>query len=78
MTEGLSLLLREAFRTCKLHRVEANIRPENAPSKRLVERMGFRLEGYSPRYLRVDGKWRDHERWAITIEDWLKRKSALL
>jgi ribosomal-protein-alanine N-acetyltransferase len=78
MTEGLALLLREAFRTWKLHRVEANIRPENAPSKRLAERLGFRLEGYSPRYLRVDGKWRDHERWAITKEDWVKRKPAFL
>ena len=72
MTKGLSLALEEAFGGLGLHRVEANIRPENIASRKLVQRLGFRMEGYSPRYLMVDGKWRDHERWAITIEDWDK------
>jgi len=70
MTEGMQLLLRRAFRDMKLHRVEANIQPTNQRSRALVERAGFRLEGYSPRYLKIGGRWRDHERWAITIEDW--------
>ncbi|MHB8641392.1 MAG: GNAT family N-acetyltransferase [Gaiellaceae bacterium] len=70
MAEGLELVLRYAFRELKLHRVEANIQPGNARSKKLVERAGFRLEGFSPRYLKIGGRWRDHERWAITKADW--------
>jgi [ribosomal protein S5]-alanine N-acetyltransferase len=70
MAEGLELVLRHAFRELKLHRLEANIQPDNDASKRLVERAGFRYEGYSPRYLKIGGRWRDHERWAITREDW--------
>ena len=70
MAEGLDLVLRHAFRDLKLHRLEANIQPGNERSKRLVEHAGFRCEGYSPRYLKIGGRWRDHERWAITREDW--------
>ena len=76
MGEGMQLMLRHAFTTMKLHRVEANIQPENAASIALVRGAGFRLEGYSPRYLKVAGRWRDHQRWAILIDDWrlLRRK----
>jgi ribosomal-protein-alanine N-acetyltransferase len=70
MLEGMRLLLRHAFERLRLHRVEANVQPGNARSRRLAEACGFRLEGYSPRYLRIDGVWQDHERWAITVEDW--------
>jgi [ribosomal protein S5]-alanine N-acetyltransferase len=70
MTETLQLVLRDAFSRLKLHRLEANIQPGNEPSLRLAERCGFEREGFSPRYLKVGGRWRDHERWAIRRETW--------
>ena len=69
MREGLQLVLRHAFGPLGLHRLEANIQPENAPSIALVAGAGFRLEGLSPRYLKIGGRWRDHERWAILAEE---------
>jgi [ribosomal protein S5]-alanine N-acetyltransferase len=54
----------------KLHRLEANIQPSNTRSIRLVKRLGFRREGHSPRYLKVAGRWRDHQRWAMVSENW--------
>ncbi len=73
MGEGLVLLLKHAFERVQLHRVEANVRPENAASLALVRRVGFRPEGLAERYLRIDGRWCDHERWAVTVEDWRAR-----
>jgi ribosomal-protein-alanine N-acetyltransferase len=73
MTEALQLMLRYAFKDLKLHRLEANIQPGNAASIALVKRAGFVLEGYSERYLKVCGRWRDHERWALTLESWKSR-----
>jgi [ribosomal protein S5]-alanine N-acetyltransferase len=69
MKEGLQLLLRHAFRREKLHRIEANVQPENHRSLALVRALGFRREGYSPKYLKIGGRWRGHERWAILAED---------
>lgn len=76
MRAGMDLVLRTAFTQLGLHRLEANIQPENEPSKALVRSIGFRLEGYSPDYLRIEGTWRDHERWAILESEWRTRDRA--
>lgn len=68
MAEGMRLLLRFAFDDpagLSLHRLEANIQPGNLPSIALARRCGFAREGFSPKYLKVFGEWRDHERWAV-------------
>lgn len=70
MTAGLKLTLRHAFSHLRLHRIEANLQPTNSASRALIQRCGFKQEGYSPRYLKINGRWRDHERWAIVVEDW--------
>lgn len=66
MSEGLRLVVRFAFTELGLHRLEANIQPANVASLNLVKRLGFRREGYSPGFQRVNGVWQDHERWALT------------
>ncbi|MDF2812560.1 MAG: family N-acetyltransferase [Microvirga sp.] len=70
MRDAVGLVLTHAFSQMDLHRVEANIQPANSRSLRLVESLGFRREGYSPRYLKIGGEWRDHERWAILSDEW--------
>jgi [ribosomal protein S5]-alanine N-acetyltransferase len=70
MTEAIALVLDQSFARLGLHRVEANIQPDNAASIALVRRCGFQREGFSPRYLRIGGAWKDHERWAIRSEGW--------
>jgi len=68
MSEALGLVLAYAFGPLGLHRLEANIQPGNTASRALVRRAGFRLEGFSPAMLFIDGAWRDHERWATTAD----------
>jgi ribosomal-protein-alanine N-acetyltransferase len=68
MTEALRAALSYAFDDLGLHRLEANIQPDNLASIALVRRVGFKQEGFSPRYLRIDGEWRDHERWAMLAD----------
>lgn len=74
LTDGVAMAMEVAFLQLRLHRLEANIQPENERSKRLAIRCGFGLEGYSPRFLLIDGVWRDHERWAVLQEDWRARR----
>jgi len=74
MTEGFALALDYAFRKLRLHRVEANVQPANRRSIALVERLGFEREGYSRRYVKIAGRWRDHVRFAMLAEDWTKRR----
>lgn len=76
MSLGLQLILQEAFTSLGLHRLEANIQPQNLNSLKLVKANGFRKEGYSPNYLKINDVWRDHERWAITCEDWLREEAS--
>ena len=70
MTEAVALALRHAFVDLKLHRIEASVQPVNKRSIAVLERNGFVKEGFSRRYLKINGRWRDHERWAILKEDW--------
>jgi len=74
--QGLKLVLNEIFLYLKLHRIEAKIQPNNLKSINLVKANKFAREGYSKNYLQVDRVWRDHERWALTYEHWIK--SSLL
>ncbi len=60
LREGIELAVRHAFDELGLHRIQANVRPENVASSELLRSLGFRLESHSPRYLFLDGAWRDH------------------
>ena len=71
MKPALAAVIAISFDNLALHRLEANIQPSNIASIALVKSLGFRLEGYSPRYLKIAGAWQDHERYAITAEEWL-------
>lgn len=69
MKEGLLQVIHHAFDTLGLHRLEANIQPGNLPSIALAKSVGFQYEGYSPRFLKINDKWCDHERWAVLADD---------
>jgi [ribosomal protein S5]-alanine N-acetyltransferase len=75
MREAMEQVLDHAFGPLALHRLEANIQPGNQPSIALARGAGFRLEGFSPRYLLIGGQWRDHERYAITADERAAQKS---
>ena len=75
MREGLQLVLEEAFGPLNLHRLEANVQPDNSASLRLIEQAGFINEGYSKAYLNIGGLgWKDHERWAILNPHWREQE----
>lgn len=71
MTEAVRLVIGHAFGPLLLHRVEANIIPSNEASRGVAMKVGMRLEGVSARFLRINGRWQDHERWAITAEEFV-------
>ena len=75
MAEGLELTLQVAFRLLRLHRIEINVQPTNRRSIALVRGAGLQREGYSRRYVKIGGRWRDHERWALLAEDWRTRRA---
>jgi ribosomal-protein-alanine N-acetyltransferase len=74
---ALALAVDHAFTAGGLHRIEVNIRPENVPSRRVVEKLGFRQEAYHERYLHIDGDWRDHIGYALNSEDVLAEGGLL-
>lgn len=78
MSAGLKCVLANIFNDLKLHRIEANIQPENIQSIQLIKKNGFRYEGFSPRYLKIDNEWRGHEHWAITYEDYIRNNKEVL
>ena len=65
MKQAVIEVIQIAFSKLKLHRLEANIQPENKASKKLAKTCGFSKEGYSPKFLKKGGQWCDHERWAL-------------
>ena len=69
MREGLALVCDHAFGRHTLHRIQANIQPGNTASLALVRGAGFTKEGLARRYLKIGGRWQDHETWALLAED---------
>lgn len=69
-TEAVRLCVGYAFEHANLHRVQASVIPRNKPSIRVLEKAGFRHEGFAPRFLNINGVWEDHEQYAVTIEEW--------
>ena len=74
-TRMVGLALACTFDKIDIDRIEANIQPDNDASRHLLRGIGFRMEGYSPEYLEIDGKRRDHERWAILRSEWARDPS---
>lgn len=72
--EALVVAMRFSFEELRLHRLQIAIIPRNRPSRRVVEKLGIRLEGMAERYLEINGNWEDHLRYAVTTEEWQERK----
>lgn len=67
---AVAMTIDHCFGPVGLHRVEIAVRPENTNSLRVVEKLGLREVGYAPRFLHIDGAWRDHRLFAVTVEEW--------
>ena len=76
--EAVVVTLQFAFESLGLHRVEISIIPRNQSSRRVVEKLGIRMEGVAERFLEIDGNWEDHARYGITSEEWVLRRGELL
>ena len=76
--EALAVVLKYAFEELSLHRVQVAIIPRNASSRRVVEKLSLRDEGIAERYLEINGEWEDHIRFALTTEEWDKRKGEII
>jgi ribosomal-protein-alanine N-acetyltransferase len=74
--EALVVAMRFSFEELRLHRLQIAIIPRNRPSRRVVEKLGIRLEGMAERYLEINGNWEDHLRYAITTEEWEERADS--
>jgi ribosomal-protein-alanine N-acetyltransferase len=68
MTEAVGLIIPYCFETLGLHRIHAAFLPDNRASRRVLEKNGFREEGYAEHYLQIDGKWADHVMFGLTRE----------
>ena len=69
MPTAVALVIDHCFTAAGLHRIEIAIRPENSNSLRVVEKLGLREIGYAPKFLHIDGAWRDHRIYAVTVEE---------
>jgi ribosomal-protein-alanine N-acetyltransferase len=69
MPRAVALVIDHALTAAGLHRIEICVRPENSNSLRVVEKLGLREIGFAPHYLHIDGEWRDHRIYAITVEE---------
>jgi ribosomal-protein-alanine N-acetyltransferase len=76
MPESAAVVFRFAFEDLDLHRVQVSIIPRNVASRRVAEKLDLRDEGVAVRYLRINGVWEDHVRFAITAEEWEERREA--
>jgi ribosomal-protein-alanine N-acetyltransferase len=76
--EAVVMTLHFAFEAIVLHRVEISIIPRNRSSRRVVDKLGLRMEGIAERFLEIDGVWEDHVRYAMTSEEWTQRRRELL
>lgn len=70
MTEAVTLAVRYCFNDAGLHRVQAAVMPRNAASIRVLEKAGFRYEGFSEYYLKINGNWEHHNIYSLTREYW--------
>jgi [ribosomal protein S5]-alanine N-acetyltransferase len=77
MPESVVVVTKFAFEDLHLHRLQVAIIPRNASSRRVMEKLCFREEGIADRYLEINGVWEDHVRFAITSEEWARRRALL-